>query len=232
MNKIKIFLSSILLMSNYSCYSGVDYFYTLDPIYISSEKFKSKIVLIAPKEIKELGKIYTYKNYLFVNEKNVGVHIYDNKNPKSPINKYFLRIPFNEDISIKNDTLYSDSLGQIISIDISNIENNKIEVLDKIDLHNTNLDNKIKVGYKRSGPYFKSNFTNISRELLPFGPRVRPVPSVPSSSPKYEMGKGGSLARFSIVEDYLYTVDESNLNLFNIKDSKKIESMGYVKITD
>lgn len=34
-------------------------------------------------------------------------------------------------------------------------------------------------------------------------------------------GQGGSLARFSIYQDYLYVVDDNNLNTFSIKDNSK-----------
>ncbi|MBI9035906.1 MAG: hypothetical protein JEZ03_15700 [Bacteroidales bacterium] len=38
-------------------------------------------------------------------------------------------------------------------------------------------------------------------------------------------GRGGSLARFAVVDDYLYTVDQSNMNVFDISDANhpKIE---------
>lgn len=42
-----------------------------------------------------------------------------------------------------------------------------------------------------------------------------------SSSPKFAspIGQGGSLARFAIVGNYLYTVDEQKLNVFDISDA-------------
>ncbi len=36
-------------------------------------------------------------------------------------------------------------------------------------------------------------------------------------------GRGGSMARFAVVGDYLYTVDRSNLNVFNISDANNPE---------
>jgi len=39
-----------------------------------------------------------------------------------------------------------------------------------------------------------------------------------SSGAEQSSGKGGSLARFTILGDYLYTVDENNLNVFSIND--------------
>lgn len=236
MKKVKIFLSSILLMFNYSCYSGLDYYYTLEPIYTSSESFKSKIVLTDAKEIRDLSKVYKYKNYLFISEKNAGVHIYDNKNPRVPINKFFLRIPFNEGISIKNDTLYSDALGEITAIDISNIENNKIEILDKINLHFIDTNSNVKVGYKRSKLYFKSNFT-ISPPLGINTSNINNINSNEYVSPSnpynntietYVWKSGDTYSLFALGE-YLYSINKglSNFNLFDIKNDKKIENRKY-----
>lgn len=39
-----------------------------------------------------------------------------------------------------------------------------------------------------------------------------------SSASEQSTGKGGSLARFTILDDYLYTVDENSLNVFSISD--------------
>lgn len=42
------------------------------------------------------------------------------------------------------------------------------------------------------------------------------------------VGQGGSLARFKIVKDYLYTVDSHNINVFNIENlnsPEKVESV-------
>jgi len=43
-------------------------------------------------------------------------------------------------------------------------------------------------------------------------------------------GKGGSLARFTIVDDYLYTVDEETLKTFNLADPRKPELKSAVNI--
>lgn len=39
-------------------------------------------------------------------------------------------------------------------------------------------------------------------------------------------GTGGSLARFALVGDFLYTVDDQSLRIFNIKNSQKPELVG------
>ncbi|MCS7005252.1 MAG: hypothetical protein NZM38_07990 [Cytophagales bacterium] len=44
--------------------------------------------------------------------------------------------------------------------------------------------------------------------------------------------KGGSMARFAVKGDYLYTVDNQSLNIFNIRDNQNPTKVGDVKIGD
>ena len=44
-------------------------------------------------EAKKTGKIYIYNDYLFINEPNEGIHIYNNVNPSAPVNIAFVPIP-------------------------------------------------------------------------------------------------------------------------------------------
>ena len=39
------------------------------------------------------------------------------------------------------------------------------------------------------------------------------------NSPTPAIGTGGSMARFALVGNYMYTVDDQNLNIFNIANS-------------
>ncbi|TAG56336.1 MAG: hypothetical protein EAZ27_05170 [Cytophagales bacterium] len=79
-----------------------------------------KISIIPPRELKNVGKIYTYKNYLFINESSVGVHITDITIPELPKNLGILLIPGNEDIAIKNNVVYADSGPDLIAISMEN----------------------------------------------------------------------------------------------------------------
>lgn len=44
-----------------------------------------------------------------------------------------------------------------------------------------------------------------------------------SAAPSSSDGTGGSLARFTLVGDYLYTVDKENLNVFNVSNTEDPE---------
>jgi hypothetical protein len=90
------------------------------PLYMSYEEFRKPIKLEEPKEIEKSGKIYVYQNLLFINEPRIGVHIFDNSNPKEPKNIGFLKVVGNIDIAVKDGFLYLDSLVDLVIVDINN----------------------------------------------------------------------------------------------------------------
>lgn len=96
-----------------------------------------EVALVDAKQLRNPGKIYTYKNYLLVNEINEGIHILDNSNPKSPEAIGFIQIVGNSDMAIKNDILYADHLGNLIAITISDFNN--INKVGSLPLQDWNL---------------------------------------------------------------------------------------------
>lgn len=232
-----LFIISLFSLLNSSCGVGFDYSYDYTPLYITpqelKEKIKDKVKISSPKELINTGKIYTYKNYLFIGGENMGIHIIDNTNPQKPINKAFLNIPLNNGISIKNDVLYADSFDELLSIDISNIDN--IKIINRIKLTNNFLAPKFKI---INNMYSSDEISrieighlihiNYNYKAIPnfFTPRMMtPSNSQPTSTLGEKSGKGGSLARFSIVGDYLYTISNRDINLFNVSDNKKLKEM-------
>lgn len=102
------------------------------PLKISLSEFESGGEVIAPKPIEESGKIYAYNNYIFINDKyKGGVHVIDNKNPENPVKIAFIKIAGNVDISVKDnylyaDSLYADSLKDLLVFNIANKDNIKL----------------------------------------------------------------------------------------------------------
>ena len=97
------------------------------PILMSKSAFRSSVDISAPKGIEEVGKIYAYKNYIFVGDTNNGIQIIDNSNPSNPKAIKYIKIPGNEDISVKDDILYADSATDLLVFDISDINSIKLE---------------------------------------------------------------------------------------------------------
>ena len=93
------------------------------PIYMSYKEFRELPNIEEAKEIKKAGKIYIYNELLFVNEPNKGIHVIDNSNKSNPKNRYFINLPGNIDIAVKDGYLYADSFTDLVVLNIKDIDN-------------------------------------------------------------------------------------------------------------
>ena len=79
--------------------TGTQSYKVFKPITASMPSLRASIKTEAAKPIKNAGKMFVLGNFVFVNEKNEGIHVIDNTNPSSPINKTFINIPGNLDVA-------------------------------------------------------------------------------------------------------------------------------------
>lgn len=195
------------------------------PEMMSKTEFRNSVEIQSAKPIVEAGKIYAYDDYIFISDKDVGVHVIDNSKPKAPKTISYLKIPGNEDMSIKNNYLYADSATDLLVFDISDILNiTFIERLEDVfsaydyqipneaeyaDFNNFDFENQIVVGWK----IVQERREIIRNSELVFNDAAL---SNSSSAEISSVGVGGSLARFQIVQDYLYTVGSHEMSIFNI----------------
>lgn len=195
------------------------------PEMMSKTEFRQSVEVQLAKPIVEVGKIYAYDNYIFISDKDRGIHIIDNSNPKTPKAISYLKIPGNEDISIKNNYLFADSATDLIVFDLSNIFNiQMVERLEDVfsvydyripnnvqyaDFSNFDFENDIVVGWK---------IVQERREILDNTAFLANDASFSNSFESSNVGVGGSLARFQIIEDYLYTVGSVEMAIFNISN--------------
>lgn len=201
------------------------------PVYKKADEIRNGVKVTGARQLKNTGKIYVYGKYILVNERKTGIHVIDNSNPSAPNILGFIEIPGNGDMAVRNGILYADSYVDIVAIDITNpgqpvlvkrIENIFPESLDAssgfIDHEKGILvdliikDTLIKYSYKDCGDggYVNAPMTD-GRELGGGG-----ITKDASGSGGNTNGIGGSMARFTIFDNYLYAVDRSNLQIFDI----------------
>jgi hypothetical protein len=156
-------------------------------------------------QAKKTGKIYIYNDYLFINELNEGIHIYNNANPSAPVNIGFLQIPGNVDLAIHNNILYADNFIDLLAFDISNMNN--IKQVKRV----TDVFNQLYLPGTQKYLYTYKD-TLVKKQTYKKGVVNDVVYTSNSSS-----GQGGSMARFTLMNDYLYTVGVNNLSLFDVK---------------
>ncbi|MDT0641306.1 hypothetical protein RM553_00545 [Zunongwangia sp. F363] len=196
------------------------------PITQPIAEFRSSVKIQEPKAIIEAGKIYSYKDYVFVNDKYQGIHIIDNSDHYVPEKIAYLKIPKNVDIAVKDEMLYADSGMDLVVFDISDINNIKqVERLENVfpntnyvvpegaafvDNQNFDPQSEVVVGYVMESR--KIEMTDYGDDIVFFDNAAE----VSYSSGGGNSGTGGSMARFKIVSDYLYAVDQQSIMVFDI----------------
>ena len=92
------------------------------PILMTRSALEADFKIEPAKAIVNAGKIYSYQDYLFVNELYEGIHVIDHTNPENPIKMAFLKIIGNVDLSIRNNILFADNAVDLIAIDLKATE--------------------------------------------------------------------------------------------------------------
>jgi hypothetical protein len=226
----KIILMPLLVFALQSCLKdNVTKTYSIfEPIYKSKTEVLSEIKSSTPVSISRPGKIYMYGNYIFLNEINKGVHIIDNSNPASPSIKAFINIPGNVDIAVKGSTLYADLFTDLVVVDISNpLDATLKKVIPKIFpervyaagfvADSTKVivgwtEKKIKESVDGPPPAGRGWIAGDRFLLMSFAQSG----TGGGSAAPIVTGIAGSMARFSIVNDYLYAVNNSSIKVLNI----------------
>ena len=93
------------------------------PVYLSYADLRSAVQIEAPRDLASVSRIYLYQDYLFINEQNEGIHVIDNNDPFSPQRIAFIAIPGNTEVSIRSDYLYADSYIDLVTLDVSDVNN-------------------------------------------------------------------------------------------------------------
>jgi hypothetical protein len=114
-------LSIFLESCTDQCQEQHTYIY-YEPEYTPLSVIRSSIAVEEPRPIGMIGKIYFKDDYLFVNEPGEGIHVIDNHDPEDPQPKYFINVPGNYDLAIRNSILFVDSYIDLVALDISNLD--------------------------------------------------------------------------------------------------------------
>jgi hypothetical protein len=228
-------IGSIFMLSgcfNDKCESTITYT-KYNPVYISYDELIRSVASEVPRAFQNPGKIYLKDHYIFVNEIDKGVHVIDNADPTNPVPVSFINIPGNLDIAIKGQVLYADNYIDFVAIDISDILNVK-ELGREKDVfpqriyatgYYSNPDSGFVIEWvpevitekiNCSGPvtYYQLDGLAFNNSGAVVG-----ISGTPSSSTSAGPGTGGSMARFAIVDDFVYVIDNRDLHLFDIQNS-------------
>lgn len=204
------------------------------PVYKASSLVRTDIVKnTVSQPIINPGKIYVIGNNIFLVEKEKGIHIIDNTNPSSPVNKAFISIPGNEDIAVKGNILFADCFADLFALDISDPSSVKLKNYitnlfpdrryingQYIDSGNVIVEWKVKDTIARiqiqQGQGIWTNGSYMTTTTYNQGGIFSSTLASQSSSAA--AGVAGSLSRIAIVNARLYAVSSDLLSTVNITD--------------
>jgi hypothetical protein len=194
-----------------------------EPVYKEKSEVLADIKSKAPAAIANPGKIYMYGSYIFLNEINKGVHIIDNSNTANPQLKAFINIPGNVDIAVKGSVLYADLYTDMVLVDISNPLNASLQkIVPKVfpERYYGNFiadSTKVIVDWvekKVTVDVDQPRFNN--RWLFAEALSINTSPAGNSGATKAITGIAGSMSRFAIINDYMYAVNQSSINVIDV----------------
>lgn len=209
--------------------------------FITSEELRASIGSLPARDLERPGKIYVRGPYLFINELKKGIHILDNRNPAAPRMLGFLNIPGNTDIAVRGNVLYADSFVDFLAFDITEPTNVRLVKRVENAFPDGSIDGlhwQYDVSRKLITDY-RYELVTETQEANCDDPMVNPpyygyhaqfsyssLASMDASKSYYggtsgnPNGKGGSMARFALHDQYLYAVTARNLQLFSVRQAE------------
>lgn len=203
-----------------------------EPVYKTLDEIRQPISMQSARALKNPGKIYLYHSYLLINEQLEGIHIFDNSNPSNPVNVGFIKIEGNLDMAIKGNMLYADSYIDLLTIDISLPMQPILADRDESVFPSYGIDDigRLCVAFTANevtedvvcGQNMGGGWGNpMMQEDMVFATTSQGGATAGNNSGSGRSGDatagvGGSMARFTISGDFLYTVDNSNLHAFDL----------------
>jgi len=171
-----------------------------------------------------------------------GIHVIDNTDPENPIQESFIPIPGNIDLVIKENKLIADNYIDLITLDIT--DPNQVNLISReedvfqiwgFDENGIVIDYDEEVvtedvdcnwGGTNGGFFFEGNFFSDANFAFESSNAAQTGGLVNSTAPS--TGIGGSFARFTLYNDYLYIAQQGTIRTFEISDPSSPQEMEIV----
>jgi hypothetical protein len=194
------------------------------PVYKNKAEVFAEVRSNTATPLQKTGKLFIKDKFVFVNEINKGVHIIDFSNAASPVNKYFINIPGNVDIAVRDHYLYADCYTYLLVIDIADANNAKlVKVVNNVfpnRAFGTAVDtSRVVIDWVQKDTMVRKDLST-NRNLQTSNPFVfSGVANFASNAVNTSNGTGGSMARFALAGERLYTVSNTEIRVFNTTQS-------------
>lgn len=230
-----LLLATAALLFN-GCADNCERTYTqlsYEPVYMSYADMRSPsaVEVQAPTALKDPGKIHIKDGYLYVNERGKGFHVIDNRNPAAPVKVAFVKIPGNYEIAVRGNMLYADSYVDMLVFDVSDVAHpNMTNRMQDILPYEQYVNNVWLDPSKGVVKEWVEKIETVTISCSDWNVLIDSQPellnsttggSVSSGSGKSSgsdvtNGISGSMARFVLQDNYLYTGSNNILTAFDL----------------
>ena len=204
-----------------------------EPVFMATETFRNSVkVTNGPRNITSVGKMCFYNHYLYISEPEKGIHIINNADPANPQQTGFIELLGNADLAIRNGMLYADSYIDLVWFDVSNPALPELKGrLDSIFPTAVPMtQNQYGIDYTASYPATNKGIIigwvlkEKTEEISHYTGGWKNggvfydggIALNEGSNGSSNTGINGSMSRFSIYNDHLYSVINNYLNIFNL----------------
>lgn len=196
-------------------------------------EMRTQVKAESARELDRPGKIYVKGDYLFINEIKKGIHVINNSDPGNPRFVSFINIPGNGDIAVRDQILYADSFSDLVALDISDPENAKETGRVKDVFKNGEFDGG-RWSLNVSTGVISENEVSFVKEVIStscddFPDREGMLPSMGDNAGGTN-GQAGSMARFALHQNFLYTIGTIDLQLFNINNPAQPQASALIPV--
>lgn len=247
MKKLMFLFMPLLIL--WSCEEKVTEMVTYkinEPVFMSAADFRASLkVSQTPHAITGVGKMAYYQGYLYMSEPGKGIHIIDNRNPADPVVVGYIELLGNADLAIRDNKLYADSYIDLVWFDVSDpaaptLKGRLEKVfpaalpmltsptvgIDYAMVYNGNQGDSICVGWNevertdpvdqyRGGWFWGWGWMREGDVLTAMNDGVKGSSST---------GVNGSMSRFTIYDDKLYSVLNNQMTIFDLTPESPVKA--------
>lgn len=235
MKKVNIILISLIILFGFGCEDKyVEIYEANSPIYMSYETLRASVKQSSARDLVKPGKMYFKDDFIFIIENKEGIHVIDNSDKSNPVNLTFIEVPGAIDIAIKGNILYADSYIDLVALNIADLDNvTEVKRLKEVfpytlpeksnDFRIAKIEEEkgvvigweVKIVKENFEDFFYPVYWESSWADAAFFSLSSSMRGVSGGS---TFGVGGSMARFGLYDDYLYTVDDAQMHIFDVSD--------------
>lgn len=225
--KLAIFAVGIILMG---CNDSADVTVTYTKgtaMYGDLTALRSTPISEGPRaSIVDAGKLFSSDDLLLIGEEGEGIHIFNNADPENPVVTGFINIPGNREFYVSGNTIFAESLYDMLKIDIS--DPNAPQIVSRLenaispDLVNAQGETLIGFEFETITEQVNKDDDIYSQIIDASGPlyfdyeqNLIPPSAVPTSFAGSSNSAIGSINRIAEMNGYVYVIGNSKLSVYD-----------------